>query len=99
LGWTGVSVPEEQGGAGLGFLEEAVLFEELGRALYPGPYFATVGLALPALRPELQAGVAAGERTYTLALNGWAAPDRELVDEVASVDDAAGAERIRPRGA
>ena len=36
LGWIGVSVPEEAGGAGLGFLEEAVLFEELGRALYPG---------------------------------------------------------------
>ena len=49
LGWLGVSVPEDEGGAGLGFLEEAVLFEELGRALYPGPYFSTVALALPAL--------------------------------------------------
>ena len=37
LGWLGVSVPEEQGGAGLGFVEEALLLEELGRALYPGP--------------------------------------------------------------
>ena len=35
LGWTGVSVPEERGGAGLGFVEEAVLYEELGRALTP----------------------------------------------------------------
>jgi alkylation response protein AidB-like acyl-CoA dehydrogenase len=66
LGWTGVSVPEERGGAGLGFLEEAVLFEELGRALYPGPYFDTIGLALPALSPELQEEVARGERTWTL---------------------------------
>ena len=41
LGWTGVSVAEEDGGAGLTFVEEAVLFEELGRALYHGPYFAT----------------------------------------------------------
>ena len=41
LGWLGVSVPEEAGGAGLGFVEEAVLFEELGRALYPGPYLGT----------------------------------------------------------
>ena len=48
LGWTGVSVAEEQGGAGLGFLEEAVLFEELGRALYHGPFFPTVGVLLPA---------------------------------------------------
>ena len=30
LGWTGVSVAEEDGGAGLTFVEEAVLFEELG---------------------------------------------------------------------
>ena len=37
LGWTGVSIAEEDGGAGLGFVEEAVLFEELGRALYRGP--------------------------------------------------------------
>jgi alkylation response protein AidB-like acyl-CoA dehydrogenase len=64
LGWLGVSVPEEVGGAGLGFVEEAILFEELGRALYPGPYFATVGLALPALPPDEQALVARGERQY-----------------------------------
>jgi alkylation response protein AidB-like acyl-CoA dehydrogenase len=64
LGWLGVSVPEEAGGAGLGFVEEAVLFEELGRALYPGPYFATVGVALHQLPPEEQALVARGERRY-----------------------------------
>ena len=64
LGWLGVSVPEEAGGAGLGFVEEAVLFEELGRALYPGPYFATVALALPGLPPDEQALVARGERKF-----------------------------------
>ena len=46
LGWTGVSIAEEDGGAGLGFVEEAVLFEELGRALYHGPYFATIGVTI-----------------------------------------------------
>ena len=40
LGWTGVSVAEENGGAGLGFLEEAILFEEMGRALTHAPYYA-----------------------------------------------------------
>jgi alkylation response protein AidB-like acyl-CoA dehydrogenase len=89
LGWTGVSVPEEEGGAGLGFLEEAVLFEELGRALYPGPYFSTVALALPALTPELRKEVAAGEATWTLALHGEAGlvPDLGVVDRVAVVDE------------
>jgi len=90
LGWTGVSIPEEQGGAGLGFLEEAVLFEELGRALYPGPYFATVGLALPALRgrPDLLEAVASGETSWTLALGeGALVPDLMTADRVALVND------------
>ena len=52
LGWLGVSVAEDEGGAGLGFVEEAILLEELGYALYPGPYLATVGFALTALGPE-----------------------------------------------
>lgn len=77
LGWTGASIPEAQGGAGLGFLEEAIVFEELGRALYPGPYFATVGLALPALgcAPDLLRRVASGELTATLA---WREPGRPV---------------------
>jgi alkylation response protein AidB-like acyl-CoA dehydrogenase len=97
LGWLGVSVPEAQGGAGLGFVEEAVLFEQMGHALYEGPYFATVGLALPALPPESQALVARGERTYTFALDGQPAPDRDSVDEEVTTDDPAVRERIRSR--
>jgi alkylation response protein AidB-like acyl-CoA dehydrogenase len=85
LGWLGVSVPEEQGGAGLGFLEEAVLFEELGYALYPGPYFSTVGLALPRLAPEQQAEVAAGERRWSAEVDGLV-PDWGRVDAVVTED-------------
>jgi alkylation response protein AidB-like acyl-CoA dehydrogenase len=86
LGWLGVSVPEEAGGAGLGFVEEAMIFEELGRALYPGPYFATVGLALPALPADEQARVAAGERRWSAALGGLVV-DPDKVDAVVDVDD------------
>jgi alkylation response protein AidB-like acyl-CoA dehydrogenase len=70
LGWIGLSVPEESGGAGFGFLEEAVLFEELGKALYPGPFFSTVGLALPALvkDSEALARVISGDAAATLAV-------------------------------
>jgi alkylation response protein AidB-like acyl-CoA dehydrogenase len=68
LGWTGVSVPEEHGGAGLGFLEEAVLAEELGRTLTPGPWLTTTVL-LPALPPAQQSEVAAGEASWALALD------------------------------
>jgi alkylation response protein AidB-like acyl-CoA dehydrogenase len=73
LGWTGLSIPEDRGGAGMGFLEEAVVIEELARAVYPGPYFSTV-VALPALASsaELAGRVASGDATATLA---WAEPD------------------------
>jgi alkylation response protein AidB-like acyl-CoA dehydrogenase len=68
LGWLGVSVPEEHGGAGLGFVEEAVLLEELGRALQAQPYFESVTLALPSLPPDEQAEVVGGRRQ--IPLNG-----------------------------
>jgi len=84
LGWTGVSIAEEDGGAGLTFVEEAVLFEELGRALYRGPYFSTVALTLPALPSDLRAEVAAGEASWTLAL-GPLVPDLDTAGRVATV--------------
>jgi alkylation response protein AidB-like acyl-CoA dehydrogenase len=68
LGWTGVSVAEEHGGAGLGFLEEAAIAEELGRALSPGPWLTTTAL-LPALPDDDQAAVARGEESWTLSLD------------------------------
>jgi alkylation response protein AidB-like acyl-CoA dehydrogenase len=91
LGWLGVSVPEELGGAGLGFLEEAVLFEELGRALYAGPYFATVGLALPALGDEELSRVASGEERWSAEVDGLV-PDLGSVDWVVTDDGAARAD-------
>jgi len=71
LGWTGLSLSEEHGGSGMSFVDEAVVIEELGYALYPGPFFSTVGLALPALRDdeELSSRVASGDASMTLA---WA---------------------------
>ena len=79
LGWTAISVPEDRGGLGLSFLEEALVLEQMGWALFPGPYLSTVVLALPALSaaPDLQKEVAAGNRTATLA---WAGPDGEFRD-------------------
>lgn len=91
LGWLGVSIPDELGGAGLGFLEEAVLFEEMGRALYAGPYFATIGLALPALGEEQLARVAAGEERWSAKIDGLV-PDLASVDWVVTDDGAARAD-------
>lgn len=44
-GFTGIIFPEQYGGLGLGRIEMAVLLEEMGRALVPGPYFSSVFLA------------------------------------------------------
>ena len=77
LGWAGLALPEEWGGQGLGTVELAVLFEEMGYALAPSPLLSNTiaGLALAAggsdeqkerwLRP-----LAAGE------LRGTPAPGR-----------------------
>jgi alkylation response protein AidB-like acyl-CoA dehydrogenase len=48
-GWMSVTVPVEYGGMAESWLTVAVLFEELGRGMVPGPFLATVGLAVPLL--------------------------------------------------
>jgi alkylation response protein AidB-like acyl-CoA dehydrogenase len=60
-GWLGLIYPEEYGGTGLGFVDLAVLMEEMGRAVMPGPFFSTVllgGLTI------LEAGSAAQKKEW-----------------------------------
>ena len=42
LGWMGLMLPERYGGAGMTFIDLAILLEEMGRACLPGPFFSTV---------------------------------------------------------
>ena len=49
MGWSGITIPEEFGGLGLGYLELCVITEELGRALAPIPFGSSVVLATEAL--------------------------------------------------
>src|SRR6266403_200146 len=75
-GWLGILYPEEDGGSGLGFVDLVVLMEEIGRAVMPGPYPATVllgGAAIaaagsPAQRREWLPRIVAGEARTTLAV-------------------------------
>ncbi|UCE86591.1 MAG: acyl-CoA/acyl-ACP dehydrogenase [Deltaproteobacteria bacterium] len=90
LGWTAINVPERFGGLGLGAIEVALVVEEHGRALAPGPYLATVSQFAPALRAagsEAQqerflGAVASGDIAGTLAVAGPAGlrqpPDASL---------------------
>jgi alkylation response protein AidB-like acyl-CoA dehydrogenase len=75
LGLPGIAIPEEYGGAGFSFAEQAIVLEELGAALFTGPYLASAVLAATALlasddeeaKKDLLPGIAAGETVATLA--------------------------------
>jgi alkylation response protein AidB-like acyl-CoA dehydrogenase len=75
-GWLGILYPEEDGGSGLGLVDLVVLMEEIGRAVMPGPYPATVllgGAAIavagsPPQRQEWLPRIVAGEAKTTLAV-------------------------------
>jgi alkylation response protein AidB-like acyl-CoA dehydrogenase len=75
LGLQGIAIPEAYGGAGFSFTEQAIVLEELGAALYGGPYLASAVLAATALlaspdedaRKTYLPGIASGEVIGTLA--------------------------------
>jgi alkylation response protein AidB-like acyl-CoA dehydrogenase len=75
LGWVGIPFPESFGGAEMGLSELAVVLEELGRALAPEPFLASVllgGQAVLLAGSEAQQkdwleGVVAGEKLLALA--------------------------------
>jgi alkylation response protein AidB-like acyl-CoA dehydrogenase len=75
LGLQAIAIPGEYGGAGFSFAEQAIVLEELGGALYGGPYLASAVLAATALlasqdegaRRDLLPGIASGQTIATLA--------------------------------
>jgi alkylation response protein AidB-like acyl-CoA dehydrogenase len=76
MGWTALGIPEAYGGVGT-FLDLVVVLEEAGRALLPGPFFSTMGLAVPALleagsehqKEKVLTRIASGEARATLAFS------------------------------
>ena len=59
LGAAGVLVPEQYGGSGLGLLDASLIAQELGRAVTPSPFLATVpagDLLQLAIRPVMMPG-------------------------------------------
>ncbi len=42
LGWTGMYFPEEYGGYGGTFMDLTIIQEEIGKAVFPSPFFSTV---------------------------------------------------------
>jgi len=75
LGLPAVHIPEDYGGMGYGFAELGIVLEEMGRALYCAPYFASTVLAATAIlnagseeqKGTLLPSLASGETVATLA--------------------------------
>jgi alkylation response protein AidB-like acyl-CoA dehydrogenase len=61
MGFTGLLVPEEFGGSGLGCVEAGIVAEEIGHTLLPSPFLASAVLAASALK---QAGSKAQKSEY-----------------------------------
>jgi alkylation response protein AidB-like acyl-CoA dehydrogenase len=74
-GWTGLTLPEEHGGAELGLVELAAVAEETGRACLPGAFLSTLTAAALIERAgsaeqqaKYLAPIAAGELKATVAI-------------------------------
>jgi alkylation response protein AidB-like acyl-CoA dehydrogenase len=76
LGWLGLVFPEKYGGSGRNFLDLAILLEEMGYNIVPGPFFSSVvlgGLTILAAGSEEQKmeflpRIASGEMILSFAL-------------------------------
>ena len=49
MGWTALRIPEAYGGLDMDLMDLAVILEEMGRAMVPGPFFSNVLLAAEAI--------------------------------------------------
>jgi alkylation response protein AidB-like acyl-CoA dehydrogenase len=76
MGLPGLAIDAGYGGQGLGMIELALVLEEMGRAAFPGPFFATSVLAATAIAASGQENqmarylpdIASGRTKATLAL-------------------------------
>jgi alkylation response protein AidB-like acyl-CoA dehydrogenase len=108
MGFLGVAIPEEFGGAGAGHLELCVLAEEMGRVLAPVPFSSTVYLAAEALmiagsdaqKRKWLPKIAKGEAIGTLALfEGPGNPSPKSIKLTASNDTLNGTKKPVADGA
>ena len=74
MGFTGILIPEAEGGTGMGHVEAGILLEEIGRNLSPSPFLTTSVVAVEALKAADKAmrdrwfpGIIAGETIVGIA--------------------------------
>ncbi len=93
LDWPALGIPEEDGGIGFSVVETAVVVEELGRSVAPGPLLPTITQFAPIVRevgtPDQRrrflSAIATGAITGALAVadhpRGWALGDVTMAAE------------------
>ncbi len=91
LGFTGILVPETDGGLGLGHVEAGLVLEEIGRNLSPSPFLSSAVAAVEALkgsaaRDRWYPGIVAGDTVAALALD----ESRKFGDAVAATAERSG---------
>jgi alkylation response protein AidB-like acyl-CoA dehydrogenase len=108
MGFLGVAIPEEFGGAGAGHLELCVIAEEIGRSLAPVPFSSTVYLAAEAIqlvgsdaqKRKWLPAIASGSAIGTLALfEGSGNPQPQAIKLSASNGTLNGVKKPVPDGA
>src|SRR6478609_9555838 len=78
MGFSGLLVPENFGGSGLGCVEAGIVMEEIGRTLMPSPFLATSVLAASALS---RGGSAAQKSEYLPKISAGALLAALAIDE------------------
>ena len=102
MGWTGIRIPEEYDGLGLGHLELCVVAEELGRALAPVPFSSSVYLftetiikyASEDIKKEILPKLVSGECVGTLAVTEDLLAPTENNISVTSINDEVSGKKI-----
>ena len=91
LGLQSLSVPEQYGGAGFGFVEIGIVMEEMGRSLLCAPYFSSAVLATSAilnagneaqkqlLLPEIASGSTRASLAMTEPNGQWDASGTQMI--------------------
>ena len=74
MGFTGVIIPESDGGLGLGHVDAGTILEEIGRNLSPSPFLTTAIAAVEALKDSAQRdrwfpGILSGDTVAALAID------------------------------
>lgn len=95
MGWTGVLVPEDQGGLGFGFVGAGVICEEMGRTLTASPFLSTAMMAATAIS---RAGSPAQKQRWLPAIVSGDAVIATAIDEGRRHDPAGTAMRAERHG-